>query len=326
MLVGLLAAALGPGPEPVPPIPRDYALSWEAPSECPDEAAIRRRIEAWRLDPQGEGEMQVTGRVLRTASGYRLSLTTSFAGQTNARMVDFDSCSEAGDAAALVVAVALTPSLAGPDERAVPEPPTAVEEAVVAQDASVDPIPPAVDRHPPHVGAATRRRFGRPSIIARVDAGPEWGALPALGGTLGVTFGLDWRRVGVHVTGRWIGVRIAEGPAASRAAVQMGAIAPALCGLPRVGAWTLPVCGALEAGVVRIDRLGFRRPGPVYGPWLAPLVTAGAVRSLGRFGVSLEVGAAVPLVDTRAFSADSLLFAPKPVSIRGVAGFQIALP
>lgn len=325
MLVGLLAAALGPGPAPVLPTPRDYALTWEAPAECPDEAAIRSRIEAWRLDPQGEGEMQVTGRVHRTASGYRLALTTSFAGQTNARMVDFGSCSEAGDAAALVVAVALTPSLAGTDERSVPEPPTTVEQPVAAQGDSIDPIPPVVD-HPPPVVAAPRRRLARPSIITRADAGLEWGALPALGGTVGVTFGLDWRKVGVHVTGRWIGVRIAEGPPASRAGVQMGAVAPALCGLPRVGAWTLPVCGAVEAGVVRIDRLGFRRPGPVFGPWLAPLVTAGAVRSFGRFGILLEVGAAVPIVDTRAFSAGSLLFAPKPVSLRSVVGFQIALP
>ena len=325
MLGGLLAAALGPGPEPVPPTPRDYALSWEAPSECPDEASIRRRIEAWRLDPHGEGEMQVTGRVLPTASGYRLTLTTSFAGQTNARVVDFGSCSEAGDAAALVVAVALTPSLARAEDRSIPEPPTAVEETVVAEGDPIDPIPAAAE-HRPLREAAPRRRLARPSVIARADAGPEWGALPALGGTVGVTLGLDWRKVGVHVTGRWIGVRIAEGPAASRAGVQMGAVAPALCGLPRAGAWTLPVCGAIEAGVVRVDRLGFRRPDPVFGPWLAPLITAGAVRSFGRFGISLEVGAAVPLVDTRAFSAGSLLFAPKPVSLRSVVGFQIALP
>jgi len=271
--------------------------------------------------------MEVSGRVDRTVGGYRLSLRTSFAGQSNTRVVDFGSCIEAGDAAALVVAVALTPSLAGADVESVPEPPPPVREGDDAPSESIDPVAvPAEARTQPPADGAPRPRIARPTIVARADVGSEWGALPSVGGTVGVTFGLDWRRIGVHITGRWIGVRIAEGAAAARAGVQLGSVAPTLCGLPRAGQWSFPLCGAVEAGVVRIDRLGFRRSGPVFGPWLAPLVTAGAVRSFGRFGVSLEVGAAAPLVDTRAFSAGSLVFAPEPISVRGAVGFQIALP
>ncbi|MEM6994956.1 MAG: hypothetical protein AAF721_30870 [Myxococcota bacterium] len=328
MLSGLLALALGP-PAPEEPHPRDYTLEWSAPASCPDETAVAARIAALRLDPSGEGTLRVEGSVTETGEGrWRLSLRTEFDGVHEVRDDEAATCRALVESTALVVAVALAPvaqraALSGGE---IPEPPAEIappSDEAPAPKRTRAASPPVVAGGADRVAARTTRR---PRVGLRLDAGPEWGAVGGLAGTVGAGVGAIWPRARVGLSGRWIGVRVQPGPAQAEARVQLGVAALRGCGTPRRGPWVLSLCGALEAGIVRLAPRGFDRAGPSYGPWLAPAAMASVVRKIGRFGLGAEVQTAVPVVRTAALSEGQAFFAPGPVSIRGLLVFEIVLP
>lgn len=332
----------------VAPTPSDYVLRWQAPESCPGKEVIEQRIAALRLDPQGAGTMQVDATVSRATAGYTLQLVTSFAGTVDSRTVTEPTCDQLANATALVVAVALVPSFGGDIASGpaplLPEAPppgdapatartmlpatTATEEARLpaADPTSARASASATSSAAPRSEPAPPRR-PPPAFGVRVVAGPESGSLPGVAVTSGITFGLWWPRARLEIGGRWIGVRRRQGPQDASARVQLGTASARGCWVPHMGRWSSPLCAGVEAGAVRVDRRGFTTSGPAHGPWLAPLVSAGAVVRLARrVGLGLQLEAAIKGLGTRITSEGTALFAPAPVSARGLVGLEFSFP
>jgi hypothetical protein len=142
-------------------------LSWSAPDGCPDEAAFRKDIEALlgrSLDSAFARWVDAKVSVRREAKRFVLELSGDGSGGTFARTLEDASCEAIAEAAALIVAIAIDPSLMDPGAVDPPPPPP-------------PPPPPAP---PPPV-----------EYVEPVESEPR-SPLP---------FGLPWPRLGVSLFG-----------------------------------------------------------------------------------------------------------------------------
>jgi hypothetical protein len=319
-----LVLAVVPPPDvaevPRVPVPAQYELHWDAPSGCPDEAAIHARVAAWlSAPPAGEGTMIVHANVRGPDPRWRMALSTDFEGAVDTREVVGASCEEIGDSLALVLALALEPSL---------EPP--VREG---QRDEGEPLPVPSPRAPresvapsPRGPARRRAGVGLPIGALRVEAGLELGAVPGVAPTVAIAIGPLWPRLRLELSGRWIGPRVHATENGDTVRVQVGALAVRACLRPRLRRWEIPACLGLEAGAVRFDARGFPRDGTDHGPWLAPVVSAGLARWWRRLGLWVQGEVAIRAVGTQAVSGEDVVFVPGRASLRVVAGPSILLP
>jgi len=128
-------------------------LEWEAPSTCPDRAALRGRVAALLGPGLSEGtDLAATATVRPDAAGWRLDLELVRAAGSERRTVTDRDCAALADAAALMIAVAidpraLLPAPGGPvpqDRSADPVevvPPPPVDPPPVLEDRSMGPVP-----------------------------------------------------------------------------------------------------------------------------------------------------------------------------------------
>ncbi|MEM6295905.1 MAG: hypothetical protein AAGA54_31830, partial [Myxococcota bacterium] len=187
-----LSAPSIPPPPPEDPFPAAFELIWDAPSGCSSAEAIEARVAAL-LDgaPRGQGTAQVHAAVTEAPTGVTMTLTTTYAGRSDARTVTSPSCGSLEEATALLLAIALEPRLApaetpkpAPEPEPEPEPeppqqPARVEPPARATPRSPSPptLPPAVTPEPRVAAASPGRRERRlkPSVAAAV--GGEWGQI-----------------------------------------------------------------------------------------------------------------------------------------------------
>lgn len=125
-------------------------LVWQAPAGCPDQAQFERRVTEHLGHPfDGDKPASTVARavVARTADqAFRVELSLEQEGETRVRALTASECTEALDAAALIVALAIDPSIAGrlPDapvepDRSVPAQPI---EAPCPRTVVPEPVPP----------------------------------------------------------------------------------------------------------------------------------------------------------------------------------------
>lgn len=227
------------------------AVDWEVPQDCPDVDALRTELEAAlgqgiRFDPSAEASVQ--GRIRKLdQGGYRISLTTSVAGQREQRVLDESSCPTLVDTATFVIALALEPyaSAARTPSQAQPTtvPPETTPTVPPLREPTREPAPPPRAR-PPDPGAA----------LIFVEGQAAFAITAAVAGGLGG--GLGWQRQRVRVdaafrhrlqvgTGRDPGVGLSLTSAAARG-----------CFVPRWGRFELGACGGIEAGAMRATGRG----------------------------------------------------------------------
>jgi hypothetical protein len=79
-------------------------LVWNAPSECPQEAAVRERLQALVGKPTGaRRHLSATGRIERVGKRYRLVLSVREGADVRERTVNADSCNDLAGAAAVAL-------------------------------------------------------------------------------------------------------------------------------------------------------------------------------------------------------------------------------
>lgn len=92
-----------------------FRLRWSAPTSCPDESDVKQRIQrllnASKLAP-ATAPLEVTAQVSASPEGFRLDLTVGSAPAARSRKPLAPSCGELAHATALVVALAIDPSIA----------------------------------------------------------------------------------------------------------------------------------------------------------------------------------------------------------------------
>lgn len=333
LLSGVLAAQV---PEP----PSPPAISWSAPSACPDADALTAAISR-RLGRPLADELRLAGTITQHATSprFRLRLDLTLEDHDSTRTLTAERCPSLVDAAALLIALQLAhseppPPTASDPPLADPDPPatTAPLDAPLAE-----PLPPPDvwqdDPQPPPISPASSAPPPpppRPAVgaLVRVHGGPEYGGVPGLSGAVGLTIGALWRRARLELHGLYIAPRTAT---LGANAVRVDLFAGSAHGCARLGrgALELPLCGGLELAAVR-----GRASGPSAqsgsGPRLAAVVTAGLVWHLRpRLGLTLALHGLAHLYGPRFELRDPgepvALFRPSPVSARLLLGLELRL-
>lgn len=279
--------------------PSDLAVSWEAPRECPDAADVRRMLAAFDpsltiTDEGSTANAELLARVrveLRSPDEWAVELTIEGPVSVERRSFAAETCETAAEATALVLAMALegepptdeptaqpepAPTEPEPDPEPAPtEPPT--PPAVTPEAAPVEPDPP--EANPTGARTTSTRGEGPPGrdfgFAVGVLGGGGYGPLTSGSGLVSLSLAVLGPRWRVALLGSWqppTRVDLATGLGSARID---GFVAGARgCGVPATGRLDFPLCGGVEAGVVR-------------GRGLAPVLSP---RDAGQLYVGLEAG------------------------------------
>jgi hypothetical protein len=172
--------------------PAGPALSWSAPEECPDVSAVLARVHAH--DPAAStsrSDVRVRAGISRTDGRYQLALRVEEGDAVAERALAGDDCDALADAAALLIALALT---RGEDEAVAPnaaKPAEDPELGATADAGAADAT--GRDQLPGATGSAVASERSEPAAdrgerVIRVS--PDNEVLERSGGPLGLRFAL----------------------------------------------------------------------------------------------------------------------------------------
>jgi hypothetical protein len=227
-------------------------LSWSAPPPCPGEAAVRSDVEALllrSLDEPFARSVDVRGTIRREGRELVLEITGDGSGGPFSRTLKDVSCDALAEAAALIVALAIDPSVLDPPHDSPPEPPPA--EAASAE------VPPTIEYVEPIAAApASGLPLGLPwprlglSAFGAIEGGvhPSAGAGVLIGGAL------LWRYLRLEgLAGYWFerGVKLKAQPSSGAEVSLIAAGGRACPTLP----WVVEasVCLGVDLGQLRVD-------------------------------------------------------------------------
>jgi hypothetical protein len=336
----VLSASIG---APAAPTEGAVEFRWDAPAEqCPSEADVLAQLERLLGGPvaeQGERRLAAIARVRREADGrWDLRLWTVTAEATSQRSMSGEDCAVLAEAAALLAAMAIDPSVLARGEASQ----AAVEQAEQAETVAggepapepieqPEPTPPEIEPEPPKPEPAPEeprepRRF---VIAANTSGGISFGDLPGVGPIVRLGFGLQWPHARFELEGHYAFVRRARfaDDSDQGADLQQGFAIARGCGVLHVKKAKLefPICGGLEAGALAGQGIGFTVVEDGRLPWIAvDLATGLAWAPIRRLAVSVRVEPFVALLRGR-FTVDEAgeLWRPLPLGIRAVAGLEV---
>jgi len=271
-LLALLAVVGGRGAAAAPPAP--VALTYEAPTGCPDRAAYVSRVE---VHSRGAALIDAPGRVfvvrVHARDGRYAGDVTIIAGADQTlRAIEADDCVALVDALALVTVLALDPRAADVAPAAPPAAPPAARAWLLT------------------IGA------GATGVL-----GVAPGALPSIA----VFAQLDRRgRGALRLAARW--GRATDEVGAARATFTWPRLQLDACPqLAARGPVALDACAGVQLGVLQARGADIVDPRTATRPWVAPVVAARARwRPTARWFAELDLTAAFPLV------RDQFFFAP----------------
>ncbi len=338
-----------------PPAAAALRLEWRAPAGCPRPEEVERSIAALLGRPltrEDATPVHVRAHVRATAVAFSMTIETRAPSGTDVRRLQDPRCGVLAEAAAMIAATAIDPSVAPP--MLPPVPPALVPETRLPGRAG-GLVPPAPGSGPPAGEAGSDLSVGTGSVPVEPDLSPGTGLIranpdlsegtdepgahePALAGsntaaeraaprvraalrvsglfdggsTPGPTGGLTvaaallgslWR---VELFGLWLAPRTSIPAPPLDLGARVGLLAGGLraCVVPTVLRLEIPVCGALEAGVLRGRGRGdaLARHGADGVPWIAASVGPGVSWApVRRLALTLQVDLVVPL--TRAVFA-----------------------
>lgn len=335
----LLAALIlwtAPLGQPREPSLGERLVRWEAPATCPAHDRLIDAITAILGRPLADRDVAAwtaDGSARRRRDGrWALTLTLrGHAGPPVVRTAIAEQCELLAETAALIVAVALDPTIAGlppdaaPTSRAPDGVPLAVE--VPAPDPvepSARPRVPTRPRLPPPDPARPRRSV-RMTLAAA--AALDLGALPGPAPGLLARAGLLARRVRAELGLVHLFARPARLPDGAVGGTLDLTAAHLLAG-PRLALRRVefPVFAGLELGAMRGEGRGLPVVTADRVPWLAALAEARAQWvPVPRLALGLQLGLAVPLLTAR-FRVQGLaddLHRAAPVAFRGALALEL---
>jgi hypothetical protein len=294
LLVALLLQPVAAPPAAPPPV----ELAWEAPPGCPDAkrilGEIARLLASTEPGPHRK-RVRASAQPRRTIEGsWRLQLVVGDdRGETARRTLASRSCMVIADATALIVAIAIDPTIpvtAAPADAA-PEP--------------APPVPASQPTPPIATELSLERPAPTPASRARFAAGVfgmgRQGVLPGVAGGAGVALAALVGRWRLDLSAGYVlpkDVYLASVPAAGARLSQLWlALAP--CLVLKRRSLEFPLCAGLEGGALAGRGIG-GAVAPTDGrqPWLALTSGAGTVWMVGE-DVGIFVSAAAVLAVLR---------------------------
>jgi hypothetical protein len=236
-------------------------LKWAAPDECPMREEVGKKVER-ALGPSDQDSrtlVHARARIERVEDGkYVLDLVLESEGEKGERQLEGIDCRELADAAALIMAVAIDPSVL---ERAEPEPEPEPELGPV----DLEPIEPV-----PEVRAATQAR--RVHLGLDAFAGAGFAILPAPTAVVGLSLGLYGRLWRAEIGGGYWAPTDEINPSNPEVGrrFQLWAVTARGCVAPAVRSVEFPVCVGVDAGAMHGRGTGDLDSGlSVVAPWAA---------------------------------------------------------
>jgi hypothetical protein len=310
-------------------------LRWEAPTDCPTQAEVARRI-AGLVGEASAAPLRVVFQVERRGETWHLAGEISGVADSGRRELSAASCEELADAAALIVAIAIDPTMAP----IVPVAPTPVAEPVVEP----EPEPVAVVEGPAAVVSvepieaesvpvaakpvAARRRV---SALVGVAGGLGLGGIGSPTGLLRLALGVRGDRWSAAVVQDvWLprGLEVSAMPAyGGRFWLYSAGLRG--CGVVPAGRVQVPLCATIAAGVMSGEGTGAlavslsRR-----APWVAASVGPGLRVPLGRgFGLLFAAELAVVLARSKfEITREGVVCCEGRVGGQFTGGIELRLP
>jgi hypothetical protein len=331
-----------------PPIQRPsegVPLRWDAPLECPNEAALRERVDALvpgLLARPDTAQSRVEVEVEAAAERYAATVVVRNSDGETRRQFAAPDCEIVADAAALILAVALDPvgvsvGRSEPASRTPSEPPTSepppsepppseppLSPAERQLPIEADPIEPspAIGRASDSVADERPRDLG---VGVRVLGGGGYGPTNTGYATIGGTIALLGPRWRVELGGLWATPRVVRADAGFGGRFDGWAVLGRGCFAPKIRRLELPSCGGLELGSVRgrgLDELPISDRASFL--WIALAVAQGLwFAPIERVGIGLQLDLAVPL-NRGGFTIETTeVQRIAAVTVRGLAGVEL---
>lgn len=316
-------------------------FAWDAPSEgCPSEGEVVAELERLLGGPvaeQGSRRLSAIARVRREVDGaWDLRLWTITNDATRQRSMVGSDCAVLAEAAALLAAMAIDPSVLermGASDAAVEQAEQAQEiegEEPPKEDPPHDEPPPQEesppqDEPPPPELEPSGRRF---TIGLRAHGGISYGDLPGVGAILRAAFTLTWDRARLELEGHYAFNRVVtftgDPPRGAALTAALGVVRGCAVARHRPSRLEFPMCAGFEGGAELGVGFGFdgARRGSI--PWLAIDLAPGLVWApIRNVAIGLTVEPWVALVRRR-FEIDNLgvIWRPLPVGVRVLAGIE----
>ena len=273
-------------------------LRWDAPASCPA-AAFHEPLQRYLGARSFAAPRPVRARLRATSPDrWQLDLTITGAAEATRRLTA-DRCETIADAAAFIVAQALTDAAAPPPPQAppqgliptppelppdpsapiatIPEPPTSP--AIDPEPTPTpDPATPTIDRatqQPPPTAPPPPPRPLR--VALRLGGGLSGGALPTVGGELAGLLGLLGPRWRVDLLVRGVLPTRARSTVDPTISARLGlwALGARACAVPRRAALEFPLCAGAEFGQVIARSDGLDRDGRAAVSWAAVTASPG---------------------------------------------------
>lgn len=318
------------------------SLSWRAPEGCPSRETVLAEVTRLLGRDHARSSIQAEATVDKSGDGHRLRVILRGDKTPRVRELTAPTCEELGDAAALILALAIDPSaVASAPPRAVesdagapPSPPPSVDAGVAQKEPSAPPSAPPKDppRPPPRRSAAAEGPPPAPKSLRThaqigLEIGAFRGAIPRA--QVGLAFAMPPLRLEVAGMFAW-GGRISA-PSVPTAGAELwlaggslsGCFERALEGDARAPSAAL--CAFFEAAPVSAASFGVTSPDRAVAPWIAPgaqlLVRWPFSR---RAALRLDVGLAIPVVEL-SFNIEGLGRVHRIGAVSGRSGLGVEL-
>lgn len=291
----------------VPPSPSLWA-AWEAPGECPQEAAFVAQVEGFLgtpLNARGDRQLEIVGRArVEEARGYVVTLRVRTSRRSQEREIAHRDCGELTEAAALIVALTIDPQLvvAKPIPEAATEPvtqpaaePTMEPVKPPPEPIRVEPVPapprqtPADSPAPGAAPAAAEPAKLRYAVSALGLFGTS--VLPDTGAGMGIHASMGPRRFRLAAQATYWLSRFRPIEGNSNAGVELGTWSVALrgCGVPFSGDFTVSLCAGPVVGDMYGTASGLSNGRTIHDHWSAVSAEA-SVAVASSAGVATLVG------------------------------------
>lgn len=313
------------------------SLSWRAPEGCPSRETVLAEVTRLLGRDHARSSIQAEATVDRSGDGHRLRVILRSDKTPRVRELTAPTCEELGDAAALILALAIDPSaVASAPPRAAegdagapaPPPPTA-DAGVAKKEPSAPPKDPP--RPPPRRAATVESPPAPKSLRTHAQIGLEMGAFRGAmpRAQVGLAFAMPPLRLEVTGMFGW-GGRISA-PSVPTAGAELwlaggslsGCFERALDGDARGPSAAL--CAFFEAAAMRAASFGVTSPDRAVAPWIAPgaqlLVRWPFTR---RAALRLDLGLAIPVVEL-SFNIEGLGLVHRIDAVSGRGGLGVEL-
>lgn len=324
--------------------PLPLVLTWDAPRGCPEASFVLSRIEQLLRGPKAAPTVVLAKAKIEGAGerALRLTLTLRTADVEETRTIDAASCSALAEASAVVIALAIDPSMEGalgteqpspveplPVEPPPVEPPPAEQALVEASPVPLPEVAPTKAESPPPATSAGRVPASR--VALGLGGSVVSGALPSVGAGLVGSAALRLNRFRVGVVGTLWSRQSPTFDGAAGASfdmVEVGAFGGYM--LP-VGRFAIGPSANLEATFMEVQGFGIRSPRSSLSIWptavLGGRLEAGIAPWVGLFACGdLVIPIGAPTI-TLATSRNAVrLHEPSLVAPRLSVGFEIVFP